>query len=202
MEGLKWTYSQSVTLDSCIQLNPCSHLHTMFYWLFLQDISSFVPEHSLERRKKFSAFEERVKKGTWNEKQHTLQTDITFQPVVVETAKKETFHDSIIWIATERSCQKRNLSHRQFKLLGQRGLSTWKYHFAYGHWSQAMLSSVSTRKGDSRSSVAWVLLLAREHIRWPLNQSLPSPGVKSVELAIVNNSRLPLPPGEKQQQLC
>ena len=38
------------------------------------------------------------------------------------------------------------------------GLSTWKYQFSYDHWSQAMLSSVSTWMGDC-SSVAWVLLL-------------------------------------------
>ena len=42
---------------------------------------------------------------------------------------------------------------------GQSGLSTWKYQFSYDHWSEAMLSLVSTWIGDSRSSVAWVLLL-------------------------------------------
>ena len=40
---------------------------------------------------------------------------------------------------------------------GHSGLSTWKYKFSYDHWSQAMLSSVSTWMGDcskSRLSVA------------------------------------------------
>ena len=37
-------------------------------------------------------------------------------------------------------------------------LETWKYQFSYDHWSQAMLSLVSTWMGDC-SSVAWVLRL-------------------------------------------
>ena len=43
--------------------------------------------------------------------------------------------------------------------LGRSGLSTWKYQFSYDYWSQATLSLVSAWMRDSRSSVAWVLLL-------------------------------------------
>ena len=41
-------------------------------------------------------------------------------------------------------------------IFGGSGLSIWKYEFSYDHWSQAMLSSLSTWMG--------VLLSTRGHI--------------------------------------
>ena len=50
--------------------------------------------------------------------------------------------------------------------IGRSDLLTWKYQFSYDHWSQAMLSSVSTWMGDC-SSVARVLLLTLDLISRP-----------------------------------
>ena len=53
---------------------------------------------------------------------------------------------------------------------GRSGLSTWKYHFSYDHWSQAMLSSVSSWMGHC-SSVARGLLLTLKAVGSVLMQS-------------------------------
>ena len=51
---------------------------------------------------------------------------------------------------------KRHLTGPTTYEIRRSGLLTWKYQFSYGHWSQAILSSVSTWIKDY-SSVAWVL---------------------------------------------